>query len=212
MKFFRSLRTPFALLAVAVAFYGAAFWLLNQHVWTPLDIPFPLNAGTFRTPSFAVDLNAIYRVEVEIDRLLPLEKLEPMLGIRSGGSDPPASLDLVWAVFDQQGAKQTPPYSYTSGVGSTSTTISRLLGDFRGRKGQSYSIQLDLKTDAHALKNFRPRLVVSEASHVFKGNLAIAQILALPGWGFGLVALVWLVILALRAVFVQVIKRSASSA
>jgi hypothetical protein len=216
MKRVKTLSAPLWLLGLSLGFFGAGMWLVNQHKWSPLYVPIPLNAGVFRSENFSVDMPARYHVEIEVDRLLPFERLECLLG-GSPKAEPnlcggrPPLLNLSWEVYDQSGTRLEIPYEI-GGIGSSQTTVSRLLGNFSGKKGQSYFVLLNLMTDATPLRNLRPHLVVREASHVYKGNLALAQVLALPGWGFGVVGSVWLLGLALRAAVIRIIGHRSASA
>lgn len=166
------------MLCAGLGIYALALWMLNRYTWEPLRQPLVVASGQIVSSAFAVDLTAAYCVQLEVDRVQPYETLRSMLGSPDNSGTCPAVLDASFTVSDTSG-EQVKTMSFT-GIGSTNDTLSRLMGGFDAKAGHSYVVTLNLKRDASALLPANPRLVVREDSHIYKGSVAWAQVLAIP--------------------------------
>jgi hypothetical protein len=183
------MKTAVALIVAGLALLGISQWLLNAHTWTPLFTTIEFRPAQVVSHSFAVDLTAEYSVEIEVGRFLSFEELEKML----------AALDVTYRVEDLS-AKPVKEF-HLIGSGSSGKNVVRVLGQFDGKKNHSYRITLESHSDGIVLTQGTPRLVVRENSHLFKGNLAMAQVLALPAFGLIGIGAIWLFFVGISRLF-----------
>lgn len=74
------LRWPAALLCTALIIYGSAFVLVRWYDSRALTLPIDLKPGTTRSPEFHVDQKVNYLVELEVERNIPFNELNCLLG------------------------------------------------------------------------------------------------------------------------------------
>jgi hypothetical protein len=81
MPLSRTKLVGFAFVAGAIGLYGIwAIWLATR-TDRPIDVPLSLAIGQIRTREFKVNLNAIYIIEIEVQKKIPFDTLNCLLGL-----------------------------------------------------------------------------------------------------------------------------------
>src|SRR5258708_1640117 len=90
MSWPRTKLVGFTFVAVGIVVYG--IWVLWLIIRTerPVNIPISMAIGHVRTREFKLNMNAPYTIEVEVQKSIPFETLNCLLGT----SDAPISSDL----------------------------------------------------------------------------------------------------------------------
>lgn len=200
MQFINRARKPLLLFAIGMVLLFASFIIGNWYRWMPLSFPVDLRGGSHQqSSSFKVNLTSNYLIEIEVDRSLPFERSNCLLGIQPVSeqcSDGPV-VDIRWSVFSlgMQVANGTSDQEHD---GSWGSQISRTIGRFRGENGHEYQINIESLNDGSALKDANPRVVVRVHPFESKGYQAVAQVVLWVAFSIVAASLVWLVIVLPR--------------
>lgn len=125
------------------------------------SFPVPLTQGVWRSQEFPVGEHK-YHVWLDVDRQMPLEKLDCDLGPPRPGqqcSTPPL-LDLEWKTWDGSTLVKSQPAKPIRADAWRNTSTSCLLGDFEGKKNGYFTLELNVKKDAGRLKDLHPRVQI----------------------------------------------------
>lgn len=188
-------------LAVAAAFAGCALMtvgvgslLSERRTWSKITFPMDLRAGMTASSSFVVPEATSYRLELVVDRRLPLDSLGCLLGYPETLSNPcpdgSSTLNLSWQVRDGGVVVASGPDDLVSTPGSTTTdTLSRRLGSFQLAGGRSYELQVSSHHDASILNMTNPRIVAKAAMWVVSGPAVFWSVAVLCGLALSVVGL-----------------------
>jgi hypothetical protein len=121
----------------------------------------PLSAGVWRSQEFPVGKHD-YHVWLEVDRRMPLERLDCDLGPpRPGHScNTPPLLDLEWSIFDGATLVRNWPTKPIKADAWSQASTSCLLGNFEGKRNGRFTLELNVKADAGGLKDLHPRVQI----------------------------------------------------
>ena len=189
-----------AILCVALVLYGSALVVLRWYDWRVVTLPLDLKPGTIQSPEFRVDQTTRYLIELEVDRNIPFDELNCLLG-----QSLPRKPCSVMPVVDIQWTLMTGAKTIASGAsrnesgGGYGPTITKTLGRFDGSPRIPYILQLTSLIDGSKLAAANPRIVVQVHPMDYKGHFVIAQIMAMLAMGVGVVGAIWLLIWAVRA-------------
>jgi hypothetical protein len=196
----KGLRWPALILGAAVILYGAAFVVLRWYNWTPLTLPLDLKPGLIRSQEFRVDQKTRYLVELEVDRSIPFNQLNCLLG----ESIPPkpcsvkSVIDIEWTLLS--GSKEVASgASRNERGGGYGPTITKTLGSFDAVPHTPYVLLITSLMDGSALAQANPRIVVEVHPTHYKGYFVIAQLMAMIAMGIAAIGFIWLLIWLVRA-------------
>ena len=196
----RALRWPGVILGAALVIYGSAFTVLRWYDWTALSLPIDLKPGMTRSPEFRVDQKTSYLVELEVDRKIPFDELNCLLG--ESISQKPCAVksvvDIQWVLMNgfKEIASGTSRNEKGGGYGPT---ITKTLGRFEGSPRTPYVLQVTSLMDGSALTPAGPRIVVQVHPMNYKGYFVVAQLMAMLAMGIAVIGGIWLLIWAVRA-------------
>jgi hypothetical protein len=173
-------KSGLALVALGIAILGAwNAWTKSRRL-VPVDLPVPLAAAQPITSNFKLNFDALYLIEIEAQKTIPLETLHCMMGVegdRERCKDAPLAITGTWILFrdGQECCRGTSsrPHSATARTDG----VARVIGEFQGKAGEAYQLQVTLTADASALAAAHPRLKVAVASIAYT-DLQSAGVLA----------------------------------
>ena len=93
------LRYVAIVLVIGVSALVAAMLMTQKSQWEPTTFGVNLQSGKTRSQVFAVRRDADYLIELEVDRELPFDELNCLLGVNPGTSEPCAEtspIELDW--------------------------------------------------------------------------------------------------------------------
>jgi hypothetical protein len=145
----------------------------------PVAIPISMAIGHVRTPEFKVNLSAIYNIEIEVQKTIPFDRLNCLLGMdldeprpssRPVGEcpDQPSVVNASWVLMSDG---TTVANGSTDGprLGSwRQESITRQLGAFQGQSGRRYVVDVGVLADGSRLDPGNPRLNVEVDSEYSK--------------------------------------------
>jgi hypothetical protein len=170
-------RVPvFVWVAVVILCLGAAIvvqgnWAVWTHEFTPLDLPLPHTPAKI-TQEFVVDSDYPHAIQVVVQRKLPFEQLTCSVGIpplphREVCEKYPNVLEATWTV-STDGQVVASGSSAQAGGAWYSSDIGREIGNFEGKSGQRYRLDVEFRTDNAVLAPTNPRLQVQVPSLYLK--------------------------------------------
>ena len=169
----------YALIALVLGLLGlgTAALLMRGARLQPATFPINLHPGQTESSRFRVDIDADYLIDLEVDRALPFDQLNCMLGISPGtpqACESGSSVDIRWRVTSSntvvaKGSSQGPA------SGAWGATVSRTLGSFPGRRSNDYVLQIESLKDSSALSPANPRVAVHVHPMHSKDRLIVAQ-------------------------------------
>ncbi len=172
-------------ICVGIAFYGTGILWFSTRADRPVNMPISMAVGHVRTPAFKVNRNAIYRIEIEVQKAIPFDTLNCLLGTAIAATstelqecrDRPSVVKALWVLSsDGQTVARGSTDDYRSGAWSNDS-ISRLLGTFRSQSGRPYVLDLDVLADGSALGAGNPHLKVEVSPTVYETEIVESAIL-----------------------------------
>ncbi len=210
MKLNKNLKAPLLILSIGIAILGGSLIVGYWYKWEPVSFAVDLRPGiTTRSPPFSVNLTTNYLIELEVERNLPFEQLNCLLGVGevlglAKCQTTPSPVDIKWSAFSSSGKQVAQGTSELEHDGAwSSATIDRTIGSFRGDKGNEYLVQVESLKDASVLAPTNPRITVRVHPFESKGHYVVAGV----GMAFGIV----IVIMGLLWLAVKVLRRKARS-
>ncbi len=197
----RGLRWPALILGAALVIYGSAFIVLRWYDWRALSLPIELKPGvTTRSPEFRVDQKTRYLVALEVERNIPFDELNCLLGesISRQPCSTKSVVDIQWTLMS--GSKEMGSgASRNQKGGGYGPTITKTLGGFEGSPRTPYVLQVTSSIDGSALAPANPRIVVQVHPMDYKGHFVIAQLMAMAAMVIAVIGVIWLLFWAVRA-------------
>lgn len=123
--------------------------------------PVPLTAGVWRSAPFPVGKHD-YHVELQVDRTLPLGKLDCDLGpyTPNGHCDAPPLLDIEWKIWDGDVLVKNWSERPIRASAWAETQTSCSLGAFEGKRNGMFTLEWNVKRDAGRLKELHPQVYI----------------------------------------------------
>jgi|HubBroStandDraft_2_1064218.scaffolds.fasta_scaffold193379_2 hypothetical protein len=205
------------LIGLAVAVYAAwGVWLATR-TEVPVSLPITMAIGHIRTPEFKVNLNTTYLIEIEVQKKIPFDTLNCLLGLGMSDTssalqecpDKPSVLNASWKLTSngQMVARGSSDDERFGDWGSDS--ISRQLGRFQSQSGRRYVLDVDVLADGSALAPGNPRLKVQVHPGVYEDDAVWSAILLLV---VGVLALIGVILLVISFIQNRRIKASPTPA
>jgi len=133
----------------------------------PVDVPVSLATGQSFDFRFKLNFDGLYVIQLEAEKTLPLDTLDCLMGVDVDESlckDTPSAIAATWTLSSngheiRRGDSRQPHSAHSATV-----VVARVIGEFQGRSGQSYRLQVVLASDGGNLEAAHPRLKVAVAS------------------------------------------------
>jgi hypothetical protein len=177
-------RLPVTIALAGILLFVSATIIANWRKWEATEFPLNLQRGAASSSQFRVDSATEYSIDLDVDRTLPFEELNCLLGLEeaapSGCGNIVSPLDLEWQIT----ARDASPISGDSRSvveGGWGPQISRTIGRFAGDPAKTYTLRIESRQDASILDAAHPRVVVRAQPIASKSYLVIGQILTLTG-------------------------------
>ena len=145
--------------AVGLTLYGTWVGCLSTRTERPVDVPISMAIGHVRTPEFKINLNAPFTINVEVQKTIPFETLNCLLGTTMGRTstdlqecpDKSSVVKASWVLTSNgQTVAQGSSDDYRSGAWMNDA-ISRELGHFQSQSGRIYVLDVNVLADGSAL-------------------------------------------------------------
>jgi hypothetical protein len=158
----------FALVAGGIALYGTwAVWLATR-TDRPVDVPISMAVGHVRTPEFKVNLNALYTIEIEVQKKIPFDTLNCLLGLGMSSTSSalqecpnrPSVVKASWTLTSDGRTVASGSSDDERSGDWGNDSISRILGSFHGADGRRYVLDVNVLEDGSLLAPGNPRLKV----------------------------------------------------
>jgi len=187
--------TGMTLILVGVVAYGLwAVWLSTRNN-VSVDIPIRMTVGHVDTPSFKVNRNARYDIEIEVQKRIPFDKLNCLLGTAMKPKstelqecpDEPSVVKAAWVLTsDGQIVAHGSSEDHRYGAWGNDW-IARELGSFQSEHGRSYTLGVDVLSDGSALTPGNPHLRIEVLSSVYEDEMVGTALVMLCSMLFVLV-------------------------
>jgi hypothetical protein len=156
-----------ALVVVGIAISGVWSWWTKSRTLAPVSLPVPLVSGQSIASEFKLNFDGLYLVAIETDKTIPLDELHCLMGV---DRDPqkcksmPSVIVASWVLFSdgRDVAHGSSLQQYSSALKTNG--VARVMGEFQGKAGQHYRLQVTFAAGAGGLALAHPRLNVAVAS------------------------------------------------
>jgi hypothetical protein len=196
----RGTKTGLGLILVGLAIQAIGLlWVSTRH-WTPVDIPITLSPGEIISKEFKVNSSAPYFIEVDVQKNLPFDTLNCLLGIADHTCERTSSvIEATWTLSNRGHVIANDTSNTYIPDGWTDLYISKGLGSFQGEYGRSYKLEVHFLKDGRRLAGCNPHLVVRVSYESMKGIwlMRAASIL--------LTAVLWLI--GIPLLLISVVRR-----
>lgn len=134
---------------------------------TPVDLPVSLIAGHTVTREFRLNLDGLYLIEFDAEKIIPLETLRCLMAEEPDAAQCKGIVPAIGAswVLSQDGQEvrrgnSLEPHS----APSRSDKVVHVIGEFPGEAGKDYQLQVTITSDGRSLEPAHPRLRVAVSS------------------------------------------------
>ncbi len=173
-------KSGLALVALGIAILGAwNAWTKSRRL-VPVDVPLSLAGAQPITSDFKLNFDGLYLVEIEAQKTIPLDTLHCLMGVEADPGrckDVPSAIAATWILSrggqEYRRGTSAEPHSATAQTDG----VARVIGEFQGKAGGAYQLQVMLTAEASALAAAHPRLKVAVASIAYT-DLQSAGVLA----------------------------------
>jgi hypothetical protein len=128
-----------------------------------MDMPIALAVGHVSTPEFTVNVREIFLIQLDVDRGVPKNLMDTVLGTGDLASREPVEargFRLAWTL-SSDGTVLKREISDGHNQGYWGSRTGRLLGYFRAEKGKRYRVDVDVLEDGSQLAAYHSRLKVA---------------------------------------------------
>jgi hypothetical protein len=176
------LKTKFglALILLGIAIFALWSWWKKTRNFVPVDTAISLAAGQTITSEFKLNFDGLYLIEIQAQKTLAPDALDCRMGLQASLArckDTPPVLAANWILSSN--GREIRQGSSTEEHGATiePETVSRTIGEFQGKAGQKYKLQVTSNGEGSPLAPASPRLKVAVASIAYS-DLQSANLLA----------------------------------
>ena len=166
------LPTKFGLALVALGIGVLAAWSLwtKTRKFVPVDVPTSLSAGQTTSSEFKLNFDGLYLIEIEAEKTVPLDTLHCLLGVEADTvkcKGVPPVIGATWILFKGGVELCHGSSSESHSAPVQSGGVARVIGEFQGKAGHEYKLQVTFTTDGRSLAPAHPRLKVGVANIAF---------------------------------------------
>jgi hypothetical protein len=178
----------FGVWLIIISFTSLGFWThwCNTRTWSPISMPVSLSQGNhIQTDEFILNLNGLYDIYIDVDNKLPFNMLACSAGVtglwRQGPCNTSSVVKISWTLSSEgklvaQGSSDD---TQGGGGGSEAVGVMRDIGDFQGKNGQRYKLDIYVLADGSSLAAANPRLRVSKGGTTYESSLVMGGLLRL---------------------------------
>lgn len=190
------------LVGAGIALYGARVLWSCTRTDVPVDLPISMAIGHVHTSEFKVNRNAPYDIELEVQKKIPFDLLNCLLGTSMAATstdlqecpDRPSVVRMSW-VLKSNGHVVARGSTDDHRVGAwAGDTISRDLGYFQTQSGRPYVLDVDVLKDGSALGPGNPRLKVKVSAAIYEDEVLGTAIVGVLAVGLALVGVILLLV------------------
>jgi hypothetical protein len=202
MPLSRTKLVGFAFVAVGIALFGTWAMWIGTRTDRPVDIPVSMAIGHLRTREFKINLNALYTIDIEVQKTIPFDTLNCLLGTAMAPtstalqecSDRPSVVKASWVLTSNgQTVARGSSDDYRSGAWMNNA-ISRELGHFQSQSGRRYVLDVDVLADGSPLAPGNPRLKVEVHPMFYEDVMVGGAMLSLAAFVLVVIGAILLVI------------------
>jgi hypothetical protein len=173
-------KSGLALLVLGISIFALWSWWKKTRNFVPVNTAISLASGQTISSEFKLNFDALYRIEIQAQKTLPPDALDCRMGLEASLArckDTPAALAANWILSSN--GQEIRKGSSTDEHGATvePEMVSRVIGEFQGKAGQEYKLQVTSSRDGSPLAPANPRLKVAVASIAYS-DLQSANVLA----------------------------------
>ena len=172
--------------SIGVLLFGGWDLYYSTRNYEPFKMPVRMSTGQLRTKQFTVNINTTYEIEIEVDKRIPFDTLNCLLGMEQDEktcATTSSVIDAEWTLRSDGRIVQHGSSSDDRGGAWAAQTISREIGHFDGRTGHKYDLEINILTDGTRLSAGNPRLIVSVNSGFVEGALFTTGLIVTPAAG-----------------------------
>jgi hypothetical protein len=146
-----------------ILFSGKLLWSKTR-TWVPVNLAIPLSVGSLPPIQFTTNLRALYLIDIEVERKLPFERLNCLLGVDTNekrlASCPEAPvIGASWVLSNHGVIVASSSTAENKGGVWAADTIARQIGSFMSEK-QNYTLVVQILANGSVLASCSPRLKV----------------------------------------------------
>jgi hypothetical protein len=160
-------KSGLALLLLGIAVFALWSWWKKTRNLVPVNTPISLAAGQTISAEFKLNFDGLYLIEIQAQQTLPPDALDCRMGVEASPArcqDTPPALAAYWILSSngQEIRKGSSADEHNATV--EPETVSRAIGEFQGKAGREYKLQVTPSRDGSPLATTNPRLKVAVAS------------------------------------------------
>lgn len=163
-------RAGAALILLGVAVYFGWNWWLKTRNFVPVDVAIASGGDQTIASDFRLNFDGLYFVEIEAAKSIPIDTLHCLMGVEADASrckDLGPEIDASWAVTSLGHEVAHGNSNELHSLRPESDTVTRVIGEFAGRAGQTYKLKVMFAKDLGALGAAHPRMKVAVAGIAF---------------------------------------------
>jgi len=169
--------------AGAVLFAGWGGYLATRS-YEPVNMPVTMSIGHVQTKKFKVNVKAPYEIGIEVKKNIPFDTLNCLLGMSAPSekdcTGTPSVVNAEWNLIGDGKVVRSGSSADSKGGAWTADTIDRQIGEFDGKPGHRYQIDLNFLSDAKQLAAGDPHLTVAVTSDFTEGAMFLSALIINP--------------------------------
>ncbi|HTQ96735.1 MAG TPA: hypothetical protein VMH89_08010 [Candidatus Acidoferrum sp.] len=163
-------KSGIALVLLGFAIFAAWTGWKRTRNFIPVITPISLVANQTTTNNFTLNFDALYQIGIEAEKSLPPAILRCRMAIEENPAnckDAPSALAISWTLSSSGQKLKSGNSDDQPKISTDSDKLVRILGEFQGRAGQEYTIQLTSNADGASLASANPHLKIAVATIAF---------------------------------------------
>lgn len=185
MRLLTKVGLGFTLAGVAV-FAGWAGYLATRH-YEPVNMPVSMSVGHVRTKEFRVNIKAPYAIAIEVRKDIPFDTLNCLLGMNTPSekdcTGTPSVVNAEWTLISDGRVVQSGSSADSKGGAWANDTIDRDIGEFDGKPGHIYQVDVNILANGKQLAAGNPHLTVAVTSDFAEGAMFMSGLIIYPTVG-----------------------------
>lgn len=156
-----------ALVVLGMGIFGAWNWWTKTRNFVPVNVPVPLAAGQSVTSHFKLNFDGSYLIAIEAEKTIPLDTLHCLMGVDADPvtcKDHSPAVAASWVISSKGLEVKHGSSSELHSENTDSDAVVRVIGEFQGKAGQEYSLQVAVTAASIGLAAAHPQLKVTVAS------------------------------------------------
>lgn len=170
-----------ALVVLGIAIFAAWSWWTKTRNFVPVNLPVSLATGQTVTSVFKLNFDGLYLIEIEAAKTVPLDRLHCLMDVEADAArckDIPPAIGAAWTLSSRGQVVGHGSSLELHSAPVQSEGVTRVIGEFQGKAGQEYELQVTFTADGARLAQAHPRLkmAVADIAHT---DLQAANVLVL---------------------------------